>query len=131
MTSSWEEKAADKRDRINASIPSEWKIHDLPTGDSVLDFPAQSGILSSEELAITQSSASELVKKLASGELKAVDVTVSFCKRAALAHQLVSVYTTQRALHVSQLLTNSTAKLLLGILSRDSYCSGQGTRCIL
>lgn len=90
MTSSWEEKAADKRDRINASIPNEWRIHDLPTGDSVLDFPAQSGILSSEELAITQSSASELVKKLASGELKAVDVTVSFCKRAALAHQLLN-----------------------------------------
>lgn len=87
---SWEERAADKRNRINDSIPQEWKIKSLPIEDSVLDFPKKSGILSDQELAITESSASDLVKKLAQGELKAVDVTVAFCKRAALAHQLVN-----------------------------------------
>lgn len=90
MTSTWEEKAADKRARINDSIPKEWRIQKLPTEDSVLDFPAKSGILSNEELSITQSSASDLVKKLAHGELKSVEVTVAFCKRAALAHQLLN-----------------------------------------
>lgn len=90
MATSWEERAADKRNRINDSIPQEWKIQSLPIEDSVFDFPKKSGILSDQELAITESSASDLVKKLAQGELKAVDVTVAFCKRAALAHQLVS-----------------------------------------
>ena len=90
MATTWEERAADKRNRINDSIPQEWKIQTLPMDDSVLEFPKKSGILSDQELAITQSSASDLVKKLAQGELTAVDVTVAFCKRAALAHQLVS-----------------------------------------
>lgn len=86
---SWQERAADKQKRINDSIPKEWRIQNLPQDDSVLDFPEKSGHLSSQELAITQSSAAELVKRLAVGDLKAVDVTIAFCKRAALAHQLV------------------------------------------
>ncbi|RHZ70341.1 hypothetical protein CDV55_108460 [Aspergillus turcosus] len=90
MVTMWEERAADKRNRIDDSIPPEWKIQNLPTDDSVLDFPKRSGLLSDHELTITQSTASDLVKKLAQGELKAVDVTIAFCKRAALAHQLVN-----------------------------------------
>ncbi|KAJ5211857.1 acetamidase [Penicillium cinerascens] len=90
MATKWEERAADKRNRIDDSIPSEWKIQNLPTDDSVFDFPQRSGLLSGQELTITQSSATDLVKKLAQGELKAVDVTIAFCKRAALAHQLVN-----------------------------------------
>ena len=90
MTSTWELAAADKQTRISNSIPPEWRIQNLPTEDSVMDYPAKSGILSAQELSITESSATELVEKLAHGELKAVDVTVAFCKRAALAHQLVS-----------------------------------------
>lgn len=90
MTStSWELRAADKKARIEQSIPAEWKIQSLPGEDSVFDYPAKSGILSAKELELTQSSATELVARLASGELKSVDVTLAFCKRAALAHQLV------------------------------------------
>ncbi|KAL1964320.1 hypothetical protein VTN77DRAFT_7140 [Rasamsonia byssochlamydoides] len=88
--SNWEQLAADKRAQIDKSIPAEWKIQNKPEGDSVLDFPAKSGILSPKELEITNTSATELVAKLASGELKSVDVTLAFCKRAALAHQLVN-----------------------------------------
>ena len=91
MATTWEERAADKRNRIDDSIPPEWRIQNLPTDDSVFDFPERSGLLSGQELTITQSSASDLVKKLAQGELKAVDVTIAFCKRAALAHQLVNI----------------------------------------
>lgn len=85
----WEQIAADKRARIDKSIPPEWKIQNKPEGDSFFDFPAKSGILSEKELEITNMPATELVAKLASGELKSVDVTLAFCKRAALAHQLV------------------------------------------
>lgn len=91
MAQTWEDRAADKRKRIDESIPSEWKIQNHPQEDSVFDFPAKSGLLSRQEFAITQNSASDLVKKLAVGALKAVDVTIAFCKRAALAHQLVSL----------------------------------------
>lgn len=122
MAPSWEERAADKRKRIDDSIPKEWRIQNLPQGDSVLDFPQKSGLLSSQELAITQSSASDLVKRLAAGELKAVDVTVAFCKRAALAHQLVSIpghdYQKQyfgKSAMINRVLSD-TVKLLLGIL---------------
>ncbi|KAJ5574137.1 acetamidase [Penicillium hispanicum] len=90
MTSTWEQRAAEKRARIDNSIPAEWEIRSPPTELSVLDFPAASGLLSQQELMITQSSASDLVHRLSRGELKAVDVTLAFCKRAALAHQLVN-----------------------------------------
>jgi hypothetical protein len=85
----WEKTAADKKNRIAASIPQEWRIKSVPTGDSVMDFPKNSGILSAEELAITESTATDLVAQMASGKLTSVAVTTAFCKRAALAHQLV------------------------------------------
>lgn len=91
MTSwEWEALAKDKRSRILSSIPVEWRIKDLPTTDSVMNFPSKSGIMSAEELAITESSAVDLVRKMAASELSSVAVTIAFCKRAALAHQLVS-----------------------------------------
>ena len=89
MAGSWHERAADKRRRIDQSIPDAWKIESPPIGDSVFDFPGKSGLLSAKELTITESTATDLVKKLATGELKSVEVTLAFCKRAALAHQLV------------------------------------------
>ena len=85
----WEEIAAEKKERIEKTIPDEWRIKSKPIGDSVMDYPAKSGIMSSEELAITESSAAELVAMMAKGVLKSVNVTLAFCKRAALAQQLV------------------------------------------
>jgi amidase len=89
MTTTWEQRAADKRARLDKAIPAEWKIQSSPTQDSFFDYPETCGILSPKELEITKSSASELVPKLATGTLKSVDVTLAFCKRAALAQQLV------------------------------------------
>ncbi|KAE8158943.1 Acetamidase [Aspergillus tamarii] len=87
---SWEDLAADKRARLEKSIPDEWKIKTVPTEGSVIDLPEKSGVLSPSEIKITNSSATELVAQLANGTLKSVDVTLAFCKRAALAHQLVN-----------------------------------------
>lgn len=89
ITMTWEEAAADKKSRIAESIPQEWRIKTLPTEDNVMDYAKKSGILTAEEISITESSATELVEKLAAGQLKSVAVTTAFCKRAALAHQLV------------------------------------------
>ncbi|KAL4936341.1 Acetamidase [Aspergillus oleicola] len=90
MTATWEERAADKRARLAKTIPEEWKLKTLPTTDSVMDVPKTSGILSSHELEITQSSATDLVLRLATGQLTAVEVTLAFCKRAALAQQVTN-----------------------------------------
>jgi amidase len=89
MPQSWEELAADKRARLAKTIPDEWKVQTLPAEDSVIDFPKKSGILSEAELKITEASAADLVSKLAAGELTSVEVTLAFCKRAAIAQQLV------------------------------------------
>ncbi|KAH7166470.1 amidase signature domain-containing protein [Dactylonectria macrodidyma] len=86
----WEKRATEKKNRIDAAITSEWRIKTLPADDSVISYAKESGILSAEELAITESSAVEIVKRIASGEFTSVDVTTAFCKRAALAHQLVN-----------------------------------------
>lgn len=100
MAASWEKRAADKRSRIEESIPTEWKIQSLPKGDSVMDFPEKSGILSADEIRITKLSATDLVMYLARGELKSVNVTLAFCKRAALAHQLVCCLLKWKAFHL-------------------------------
>jgi hypothetical protein len=90
MTSNWEQLAADKRKRIVDSIPSDWVIRDLPSDDNVFAYPKASGLLSAQEIELTESSATDLVAQLAQGKLKSVDVTLAFCKRAAIAQQLVS-----------------------------------------
>ena len=90
-TMAWQKIAEDKKARIATSIPEEWRIKFLPTDDSVMLYPSQSGIMSSEELAITESSAVDLVAELATGKLTSVAVTTAFCKRVAMARQLVRI----------------------------------------
>ncbi|THX75728.1 glutamyl-tRNA amidotransferas-like protein subunit A [Aureobasidium pullulans] len=90
MGKDWKEIAAAKNQRINDSIPKEWRIDTSSLPDNVMDIPATSGILSKTEIDITNSSATDLVAKLAAGKLKAVDVTTAFCKRAAISHQVTN-----------------------------------------
>ncbi|THZ13766.1 glutamyl-tRNA amidotransferas-like protein subunit A [Aureobasidium pullulans] len=90
MGKDWKEIAAAKNQRINDSIPKEWRIDTSSLPDNVMEIPATSGILSKTELDITNSSATDLVAKLAAGKLKAVDVTTAFCKRAAISHQVTN-----------------------------------------
>ena len=91
----WKEVAAKAQEILYNSIPSEWRIpkEKLPPPErkNVTDFPTECGLLTAAELVITYSSATEIVKKIAAGEWKAEDVTRAFCKRAAVAQQVVSV----------------------------------------
>lgn len=90
-TPEWKQLAADKKASIDNSIPAEWKLKIWPQEDNVFDYPEHAGILSDAEIALTKTSATDLVAKLAKGEVKSVDVTLAFAKRAAIAHQLVSL----------------------------------------
>ncbi|KAI2621857.1 amidase [Xylaria nigripes] len=117
MNGAWEILAAKKRFHLLNSIPEEWRIpiYLLPpdTQDDVMGFPESSGWFTEEELAITNSSALELIPKLASGELKSESVTRAFCKRAAAAHQLVNCLSEtcfQRAIETAKALDQRLAK---------------------
>ncbi|KAF2857881.1 amidase [Piedraia hortae CBS 480.64] len=96
MPEMWKEIAAQKQKQRDERIPKEWKLSSLPPQEktNVLDIPHRSGILTSEELRITESyDASDLVTQLASGRLKSVEVTTAFCKRAAIAQQVSNCLT--------------------------------------
>lgn len=97
MASTWEAISAKKRADLNNSIPAEWRVPSdlLPpeSQDNVTTWPKTSGWFTQDELDITELTASELVPKLASGELTSEAVTRAFCKRACAAHQLVSPMT--------------------------------------
>ncbi|KAK1994923.1 amidase [Colletotrichum falcatum] len=90
----WELAAAKKRESLAASIPSEWRVPEdlLPPASQadVTAWPKTSGWFTEAELAITESTAAELLQKLASGQLKSLEVTRAFCKRAVAAHQLTN-----------------------------------------
>lgn len=90
----WREISTKAIQKVLDDVPLEWKIpKDKLPGDDVLDVtdvPAKCGLLSQQELDITESYATDIVAKIAKGEWTAEDVTRAFCKRAAIAHQLVS-----------------------------------------
>jgi amidase len=95
MTSgqNWEKVAEAKRAALADSIPQEYRVpqqHVPP--DSQLDvtsWPKQSGWFTTEELDITDSTASQILQKVASKTWSSEKVTKAFCKRAAAAQQLV------------------------------------------
>ncbi|KAF4594398.1 Acetamidase [Ophiocordyceps camponoti-floridani] len=93
-SSSWQQTATAKRNALTASIPPEWHIPSSllpPTSqDAILDWSETSGWLTTSEAVVTRLSASDLVSRLASGSLRSEEVTIAFCKRAAVAHQLVN-----------------------------------------
>lgn len=103
MVSKWETLVVDKRKRQNDSIPKEWLIT-LPSEDrlDVLNVPKECGILTTKELEITElDDVATLLLNLASGKWSSVEVTTAYCKRAIIAHQLVSVSSLKNCITLS------------------------------
>lgn len=96
---SWETIAAQYRAQITSRIPSSWLLPVSITStisetsvQNVLDVPRTCGILTKEEIEITEDyDAVTLVGLLKHGKVKSEVVTRAFCKRAAVAQQLVSI----------------------------------------
>lgn len=90
----WQSIAKAKRELLSNSIPLAWRIpaDKLPPDDllDVTTFPKTSGLFTDRELELTSTPAVELLAKLHSGTWTAGEVTKAFCKRASVAHQLVS-----------------------------------------
>ena len=93
----WQEIAAAKKKQRADKIPPQWRLPEsiLPPMETrdVQDFPHSSGFFTNHELLITESTASEVVEKIAQREWTALEVTEAICKRAAVAQQLLNCVT--------------------------------------
>jgi amidase len=97
----WATIAQAKQQRNLDSIPNEWRIKPVESVH-VMDIPGSCGILNADELKITDTPAQDLVAQMRKGGLKSYDVVLAFAKRAAIAHQLVSLQQVQ-SLYADQL----------------------------
>lgn len=90
-------RAQDKRAEQASRIPAAWVLSPVPSVDDVPDtlaFIRSSGLLTDEELAITETTdVAGLLEKLATRQLTSVQVVGAFSKRAAIAHQLTTCCT--------------------------------------
>ena len=84
----WEEVSRSKQAARDALIPKAWRI---PPTDAlnVMDVPRTCGVLSAKDLEMTELNAVQLVEQMVAGKLTSYEVTLAFCKRAAVAQQLV------------------------------------------
>lgn len=97
LTSDWRAIAQRKLQARDSKIPREWLLpadlrRSVDEGGAldVLDVPAKCGILTAHELEITEADVVEICEKLRGRTWSSEDVTRAFCKRAAIACQLVS-----------------------------------------
>jgi amidase len=91
MASTWQAISKRKKDEQWSRIPPEYRLPSIPKGlTNVLDVPRTCGLLTPEELSITEKyDATALAEAIRSRALTSVAVARAFCKRAAIAHQLV------------------------------------------
>ena len=98
MMEDWQTQAARKRATQAQSIPPDWLLPPSAASpsraadrvDDVRDVPRISGKLAELELEITDTlDAAAVLDKLAKREWSALEVATAFCKRAAIAQQLV------------------------------------------
>ncbi|KAH4214045.1 hypothetical protein HBI95_002790 [Parastagonospora nodorum] len=97
----WKELAKSKRESVAALIPKDWILPAALTSQytetstlNVLDVPRTCGLLTEQELHITEDyDATALVQLMSTAKLKSINVVTAFCKRAAIAQQCVSCLT--------------------------------------
>lgn len=89
----WTLKSERAKSILETSIPKQWLCPPdklpKPTELDVHDFPRESGLLAPSELAITEMSATALVREMGAGKLSAEEVVVAFLKRGVIGQQLV------------------------------------------
>ena len=83
-----------KRAQQASSIPPEWRLATIPAFINSNDVINTCGILSTQDLSITAITDARVLRdKMISKELSCPDVTTAFCKRAAVAQQLIGCCT--------------------------------------
>lgn len=91
----WKEIAKKKRQEQWERIPTTWRISRPEGVFRPIEIIEKSEILSAQELEWTdpQRSIAAVLESLAHGEVTAEQLTIAFCKRAAIAHQLTNCLT--------------------------------------
>lgn len=87
--------SAEKRLQRQGKIPQQWLLQREKYQDAtnLMDVPTTCGVLTNIESDITSNhDATDLLRRMADGTWSAEQVTVAFCKRAAIAQQLVRSY---------------------------------------
>lgn len=86
--------ATEKRARRDSKLFKKWLITDdeLPSHEvkDVLNWPIESGYLSPKEIEITEANLLEISEKIRARIWTSYEVTLAFCHRASIAHQLVN-----------------------------------------
>ena len=89
----WQLKAAEKRARLHAQIPKEWLLDqselDKASEQRDITGPFIEQYLTESEIAITNLAATILVSHLSNGKLSALQVAEAYCRRTAIAQQIV------------------------------------------
>ena len=88
---SWESISRKAQADLLNSLPTNWRIDAevFAPGTDVSKIPTTCRILTQRQINITELTATELARHIASRRLKAVEVLEAFAARAAIAHQLV------------------------------------------
>ena len=89
--SPWEDTARLKREAIGSAIPSKWKTRNPASEQTDLTDYIRT-FLTEREIDVTETDAVGITVKTCSGEWTTVEVMGAFCKRAGIAHWLVSSY---------------------------------------
>ena len=90
----WRATASERRKAQADSIPPEWRLKSIPEYKSSIQIIESSGILTPLELEITNTTdAFNLSLKIQSRTWTSEQVTIAFCKRAAIAQQLTGCCT--------------------------------------
>ena len=91
MRMAWQEISKAAQVQLLEAIPLAWRIDTSKYKhlSDVTSVPSTCGVLTESQLRITELTATEIVEKIESRQLKAVQVLEAFAGRAAIAHQLV------------------------------------------
>ncbi|KAF8812123.1 amidase [Phlegmacium glaucopus] len=92
----WKDVCRQKRQSQQDAIPHNWLLPkpSLSTYSNVLDVPSTCGLLTTQELKITETTdVAIILEKLRTSEWSSVEVTTAFYKRAIIAHQLTNCLT--------------------------------------
>ena len=110
----WQSIRDEKRKQQKEAIPGHWRLeqYDIDFRSS-LPVIESCGILDQKELQITSETAGVILDKIHSGMWTASEVTVAYCKRAVVLHQLVGCCTEmmiERAIRTAKELDDHFAK---------------------
>lgn len=93
-TDSWQVKAEQKRNETLGKIPLEWRLPESELEKALKQRNLTGAFfdqyLETHDISIVRQDATHIVDQVQKGQLSAKEVTLAFCKAAAVSHQIVS-----------------------------------------